>query len=160
MPSLAWYTSEELEQLRRLQKPFTESGAGPAACEAAYKLKALAEISPEAAADAGLAFALDPAGEETDGVEHSRFAWRWGGRVFGLSVVADRVHAPGDNAEGSLSLYIDKDLKLRMDVFWSAADDYQQPQPHQATTFVSGDWTAQLWGFVETLASAGLDAFD
>lgn len=151
MPSPTWITREELEQIRRLERPAAESGVGLAACEAAYQLKALAESSPEAAAEAGLAFQLDPPSEDTDGMEHSRFAWRWADREFGLDLIVDGAHAPGENADGFLSLYIGRDLVLSMNMYRTAADGYQKVHVDQVTTFAPGDWPAQLWAFVESL---------
>ncbi|WP_429225943.1 hypothetical protein [Inquilinus ginsengisoli] len=127
---------------------------GLAACEAAYKLKALAETSPEAAAEAGLTFELEPASEDTDGMEHSRFAWWWADRTFGLYLIVDGVHPPGENAEGYLSLYIDKDFVLSMNLYRAAADGYQQIHVDQVTALAPGDWPAQLWAFVESLSGS------
>lgn len=151
MPSLTWVTPGELDQIRHLETQAAESGVGLAACEAAYKLKALAETSPEAAAEAGLAFGLDPPSEDTDGVEHSQFARRWADRDFHLYLIVDGAHPPGENADGYLSLYIDDDLMLSMNMYRAAADGYQKVHVDQVTTFAPGDWPAQLWPFVETL---------
>lgn len=152
MRSQAWVTSEALDEIQRLEKVIAENGVGLAACAAARKLRLLAETSPEVATAAGVAFELEPASEDTEGVEYSRLAWWWADRAFGLTLTADGNHPPDEDAPGYLSLYVDKELVLSLDVHRAAADGYQQIHVDQVTMFEPGDWPAQLWAFVESLS--------
>jgi len=148
------YTADGLEHLRRLEEQVAESRVNLAACEAANKLTILAERSPDVATKAGLGFEFEPRSVETDGASHSRFAWWWDYRAFGLTLSWD-PQVSDEYVLGGLSVYVDRELVLTIDVRQTADDGFRQIHSDAVTAFTPGDWTGCMWELVEELNRTG-----
>lgn len=144
------YTAEGLERLRHLEEQVADSRVDLAACDAAVKLTILAETSPDVATKVGLGFEFEPRSVETDGASHSSFTWWWDCRAFGLALDWD-PQVSREQVLGGLSVYVDQELVLAIDVHQTADDGFRQIHAGAVTAFTPGDWMGRVWELIEEI---------